>query len=144
MAGYDAPAMSEPNTPNDPSSASWNPVEPGADAPGLASDATQLWDPSEVPTSVSPGAGADAPTTPATAAEAPPPWSPAPPVQQQPTASGVTPPGGVPGVALGVAGGRPRPADEPPPGRKTPAAAIVGSFDFVWSAITDLLYKYKV
>jgi preprotein translocase subunit SecE len=24
------------------------------------------------------------------------------------------------------------------------AAAIVGSFDFVWSAITDLLYKYKV
>jgi preprotein translocase subunit SecE len=24
------------------------------------------------------------------------------------------------------------------------AAAVVGSFDFVWSAITDLLYKYKV
>jgi preprotein translocase subunit SecE len=24
------------------------------------------------------------------------------------------------------------------------AAAIIGSFDFVWSAITDLLYKYKV
>lgn len=24
------------------------------------------------------------------------------------------------------------------------AAAIVGSFDFLWSAITDLLYKYKV
>jgi len=24
------------------------------------------------------------------------------------------------------------------------AAAIVGSFDFVWSAITDLLYNYKV
>lgn len=24
------------------------------------------------------------------------------------------------------------------------AAAIVGSFDFVWSAITDLLYKYRV
>jgi preprotein translocase subunit SecE len=24
------------------------------------------------------------------------------------------------------------------------AAAIVGSFDFVWSAVTDLLYKYKV
>jgi len=24
------------------------------------------------------------------------------------------------------------------------AAAIVGSFDFVWSAITDLLYKTKV
>jgi preprotein translocase subunit SecE len=24
------------------------------------------------------------------------------------------------------------------------AAAIVGAFDFVWSAITDLLYKYKV
>ncbi len=46
--------------------------------------------------------------------EAPPPWSPAPPVQQQPTASGVTPPVGVPGVALGVAGGRPRVADEPP------------------------------
>jgi preprotein translocase subunit SecE len=23
-------------------------------------------------------------------------------------------------------------------------AVIVGSFDFVWSAITDLLYKYKV
>lgn len=24
------------------------------------------------------------------------------------------------------------------------AAAVVGGFDFVWSAITDLLYKYKV
>lgn len=24
------------------------------------------------------------------------------------------------------------------------AAAVIGSFDFVWSAITDLLYKYKV
>jgi preprotein translocase subunit SecE len=24
------------------------------------------------------------------------------------------------------------------------AATIIGSFDFVWSAITDLLYKYKV
>ena len=56
-----------------------------------------------------------------------PPWSPAPPVQQQPTASGVTPPVGAPGVALGVAGGRPRMADEPPTGRKTPPAAIVGS-----------------
>ncbi len=24
------------------------------------------------------------------------------------------------------------------------AAAIIGGFDFIWSAITDLLYKYKV
>ena len=63
----------------------------------------------------------------AAAADALPAWSPTPSVQPPPISAGVTPPGGVPGVALGVAGGRPRPADEPPPGRKTPAAAIVGS-----------------
>ena len=132
MAGYDAPAMSEPNTPHDPSSASpWNPAEPGADAPGLASDATQLWDPSEVPTSAATSAGADAPTTcRGRPRRQPPPVVTRLPPSEQPSrpASGVDARRRARPVSrLGVAGGRPRVADEPPTGRKTPPAAIVGS-----------------
>ena len=126
MAGYDAPAMSEPNTPQDPSSAPhWDPAEPGADASGLASDATQLWDPSEVPTSVVTSAGVDAAAAAAAAAptafDAPAPW------ELPAQAAPVTPPFGAAGTARGVASGRPNMTDEPPTGRKTPPAAIVGS-----------------
>ena len=130
--------MSEPNTPQDPLSAPhWNPAEPGADAPGLASDATQLWDPTEVPTSVGTAAGVDATATAGSAAGAAAsdmaapgastPWSPVAPLEQPVMPAGAIPPLGAEGVARGVASGRPRMVDDPPTGRKTPPAAIVGS-----------------
>ncbi len=144
--GYDAPAMSEPNTPQDPSSTPlWDAPEPGPEAPGLPSDATQPWDPSELPTSAVPSASADAPAdagaeipdatsvdatatvVDAGAADAfpsPDPWSPAPAAPAM-LASTALP--GADGPARGVASGRPRTPEEPPVGRKTPAAAIVGS-----------------
>ncbi len=136
-AGYDAPAMSEPNTPHDPSSTPlWSPAEPGTGAPGLPSDATQPWDPSAAPTSPAPGPWSEpapwmAPTSasvPNTGAfGAPQPWDPDPTTTAPFLAAGaVAPPPGTEGMARGVAGGRPRLPDEPPKGKKTAPAAIVG------------------
>ncbi|MCY7419562.1 MAG: PASTA domain-containing protein, partial [Chloroflexi bacterium] len=128
--------MTDPNTPKDPLSAPlWNPAEPDAAASGLTSDATQLWDPSEVPTGAATSAdlgaanaadvvgvaagpaadGAESLGTPAA-------WSP----DASQMAAGTTPPLGTDGAARGVAAGRPRMPEVPPTGRTTPPVAIVG------------------
>ena len=55
------------------------------------------------------------------------PWLAEVPLEQPLMPAGPIPPLGAEGVARGVASGRPRMVDEPPTGRKTPPAAIVGS-----------------